>query len=90
MPVVDDAEKEEAGETGTPEHDEEGVDDLTSMVVAGEQRLFRQRESKFVAPCEVWKGPGVSKGLPFVFHGEFRDLLESLSNFSENAIENSS
>jgi hypothetical protein len=79
LPVVDDAEKEEAEETGAPEHDEAGVDDLTSMVVAGESKGYHGKESEICAPCEVWKGPGASKGCHPYFvsifggeNGEFR------------------
>lgn len=33
---LQDAEEEEAGEAGTPEHDEEGGEDLAGIVLAGE------------------------------------------------------
>jgi hypothetical protein len=50
---LDDAEKEEAKETGALEHDEEGVDDLTGMVMAGESNDYYGKENEICAACEI-------------------------------------
>jgi hypothetical protein len=50
---LNDAEKEEAGETGAQEHDEEGVDDLMSMLMAGEIKGYYGKENEICAACEV-------------------------------------
>jgi hypothetical protein len=51
------AEKEEAGEAGAPERDEEGVDSATSMVVIGESKGYYGKENRNLCPLRSLKGP---------------------------------
>jgi len=51
------AEKEEAGEVGAPERDEEGVDSLTSMVVVGESMGYYGKENRNLWPPRSLEGP---------------------------------
>jgi hypothetical protein len=46
-------------ETGVSEHDEGGVDDLTSMVMTGESRVIMARRTKFVPPAKSRKVEGL-------------------------------
>ena len=56
LACLDDAEEEEAGETGAPEHEEEGVDNLAGMMVAGECERDYGEDDEIGATCEVcWR-----------------------------------
>lgn len=52
---LQDAEEEEAREAGGPDHDEEGVDDLASMVVAGEGEGYDGEDDEVGAAGEIWR-----------------------------------
>jgi hypothetical protein len=48
----DDAEIEGVGETGAPEHDEEGVDDVTSVMMVGESKGYCGKKYELVPPAK--------------------------------------
>ena len=63
----DDAEEEEAGEAGGPEHDEEGGGDLAGVVVAGEGEGEDGQQDEVGAAGEVgefveFEGEGYAEG----------------------------
>ena len=51
---LDDTEEEKGRETGAPKHDKEGIDDLTSMMMAGKCERDNSEDDEIRTACEIW------------------------------------